>query len=437
MMFKNQIFFFSLILAMVSDITFIGAQRALAQEAQPVQIYKGAIPIRRDSIGPIELSPEVLVYPGEAITVVPSGSANVNQHNYEKRRCKYFGMKCWYEKRSRTKIRGADQFEIEIGLFDERGNRSGDLIVIPKGGSVTLGNPLGGSFSQPLHIRTYISTYNTGKIDRRSCRRRPDYCSSGELRLSITTNADDRLNALAERLDGFTANSVPSLQLMSRNFIDPILLENPSRKLQIQTLLADHLPEWIKKASRASQAPLVDLIEYALPLTPDEKNRTILIDARMAALGNSGNYDQLEVAAAQAVQERSAACKPGECTVKAAEELVTALKNLATAKTEGSARNRLSDITASVAMLQKGLSVLESALNGKPISDNKDTVKEISDIYQGLSDKLMLIRTPTEISLAVQSMKRSVCLQNIYTREVARVSPSGAELFDVEQLCPV
>jgi len=218
------------------------------------------------------------------------------------------------------------------------------------------------------------------------------------LRLSVTTNADDRRVALASRLDSFDAANLPALQIMSRNFIDPILLEDPTRKLQIQSMLVERIPEWVSKAPRGGQASLIDLIEYALPLTANERNRTILIDARMASFGKSGNFDQLEVVAAQAVQERSAACKPDSCTVKTAEELVTALKNLATAKTEGSARNRLSDITA--------------------------------------SDKLMLIRTPAEIDLAVQSMKRSVCLQNIYTTEVAGNTSSSGDVFNVEQLCP-
>lgn len=409
---------------------------AQVEEGPSAQVYSGGIPISRPNIETIEFSPDLMIYPGETIAIVTSGSANVNQYNYERRRCKWAGLKCWYEKKSRTQVRSADHFDVKIGLFDRASNLVGGEQSIPTdpaigGGTITLTNPLEGSFVRPLEVRAYIAKFGSTEIHRSNCTNRPQHCSSGELRLSVTTEVKNRREHLAARLDNYSDGIVPSAKIMSRDFIDPVLIDTPERKRQVQIILADRIPGWVDKAPKSAQVPLVDLIEFALPLSADAANRTKLIDARMAAFGKSGDYDSQAAVSAQAVKERSANCTPQSCEVVDAQNLVNALKNLSTATTEGSVRNRLSDITLSVGMLQQGADTLEKALAGKKIGDYVETLKELSNIYQSLSDKLMLIRTPAEIAMAVDSMHRSVCIHR------AILNPQiAADPFFIETLCP-
>jgi len=415
------------------------AQTTQGSTIEKAQVYRGGIPITRTAIQQIELAPELILYPGEAITVVTTGKANVNQHNYEKRRCKYFGMKCWYEKRSTTRLRSATVLEVEVGLYDDRGELSGKLHTITNGNNVVLENPWGGIRTRGLHLRAYVKRdLGTSRpISRQSCGSRPKHCSSGEIGLAVTANVEKRRDALSSIFDNLNGDDVNSAQIMSRNYLDPLLYAGEGNRVALQKLLGDDLQRWVGQASKTSQGQLVELIQYALKLSSDRDNRVLLIDSLMTSQGKSGNFEELEASATIAVRERSKACE-SDCSVEDAKELITAMQSLATAKTERSARNRLSDITISVAILQKGVSVLSDALGQQTFSTVQAEFKDLSNIHQSLADKLMLIRTPAEIELAVQHMQRSVCLHRVFLGQ----KPNGSSILANEKIkasivCPV
>ena len=78
--------------------------------------------------------------------------------------------------------------------------------------------------------------------------------------------AIDHPTTLEARLKTFQNGIVSAAQIMSRNFIDPVILNTPKRRREIQTMLADRIPTWVDEAPKTAEAPLVDLVEYALPL---------------------------------------------------------------------------------------------------------------------------------------------------------------------------
>lgn len=376
------------------------------------QTYRGSVPIARASANFVELAPDVKVYPGESVTIGASGSANVNQHNYEKRRCKYFGLKCWYENRSRTQVRPAGEFEIAVELVDAGGNII-DSGVIDQGRPVTLAFDLGGRFEQGASIQAYIATFKGGNIDRRSCGGRPSYCSSGDLTLTINASEkEERMGEIRRHFGRFGANNVPADRIRSRDYIDSLLTDNDSRALEVQTLIATYIREWVPAADANSQGALIQLIQFALGLSNDHANLTILNRARMDAYAKQGAYEQLENYAAEEVNRLNEGCAE-QCSIGDARDLAAALRSLATAQAEKRARLQTSDITLAVATLNRGIDALEGALDNQSFEGLDEHLLILANLYEDGASMLSLIRTQAEIQKAVSFMEQSVCLHRL------------------------
>ncbi len=397
--------------------TIVLAGLALCAPANPQENdhgYRGTIPIDRDGPGLVELAPDVRIYPGQSVEIQASGSANVNQHNYEKRRCKYFGLKCWYEKRSRTRITSHSDFEIVVVLVGASGELDRDIIdsVEP----AVLSYPLGGQFGDGAKIHAFIRTWNNQVIDRRNCRNRPRHCSSGSLDLTIVhSKIDQRFDQIAQQLASFDASNVPAQRIRSRDFIDRLTVNSPTRALKMQTELTDRIVEWVKEAADDSQGPIVQVIQDALELSSDPTNRARLNQARLDAYMNLGAYETLANNAHKVINELHEACTEGgrQCSKEQAILMARALRSLATAQAEKRARIELSDLTLSVATLGRGIDVLRNTLDGQAYSGIHSEILILSDLYQDSADVLSLIRTPREIDLAVQHMEQAVCLHRL------------------------
>ncbi len=403
----------SLTLSALSAVALVGGTAS-------AETYRGSVPIARANLNLVEMAPDVKVYPGETVTVTASGSANVNQHNYEKRRCKYAGLKCWYENRSDTQIAPANDFEIEVALVEA----DGTVIVrkmIAGGTLAALLLPLEGRrFDQGVSLRAFIKTFRGATIYRASCANRPKYCSSGDLTLIISSSdTTKRVGEVARQFAGFSANAVPAERIRSRDYLDTLLLDTEGRKFEAQKLIAGYVETWVSNADPNSQAGIVELVQFALKLSDDHDNLTKLNRARMDAFAKQGNYEALELDAAREFNRLKQQCSDEQCSISDARHMAATLKSLATAQAEKQARFKTSDIALAVATLNRGIDILERALENQEIVGLKSHLVVLSDLYQDASNMLSLMRTPAEVRKAVGFMERSVCLHRLSLKTAA------------------
>lgn len=382
-------------------------------------VFRGSIPISRGSLNRVELSPDVQVFPGETVTVTIGGSANVNQHNFSVRRCKYFGLKCWNEDRTHTNIRPAQSFEIEVAL-DLKDTSGGYLVrkTIDEGSAVDLEYPLdlGIRLENGVNILAFIKSYNNGTtIDRRSCHNRPEHCSSGSLSLTIgATEITKRFNTIVNEFDSFRPENVPAERIRSRNYIDQILINGQQRAEKMQGLLANKLVEWVQNGDERSQSKLVQLIQYALQLAANRDHLDKLSQARLDAYMKIGAFENLENEAHDLINNIYGRCSDGDnCDLKDARKLGEALRALSVAQAEKRARIQTSDITLAVATLARATEILEAAMDKEKLMELEADLELLSNLHQDNANKLMLIRTPAEISKAILYMEQSVCLQEL------------------------
>ena len=403
---------------------------ALMGTAAPAQTYRGSVPIARPSLHLVEMAPDVKIYPGETVIVGTTGNANVNQHNYEKRRCKYLGLKCWYEQRSDTQVRPAKDFEVEVALVEGDGT-SIVRQTITSGNAVSLALPLQGRrFDQGVSLRAFIKTYDSQRINRASCASRPDYCSSGDLNLIIErSDIAKRFAEIERQFSQFGANAVPADRIRSRDYLDTLLLNTDVRKLNAQALIARYVEAWVSQADTGAQTSIINLVEFALKLSDDHMNLTKLNRARMDALAKQGNYEELEQSAVNEVNRLNVQCAD-KCSVSDARHLAAALRSLATAQAEKQARINTSDITLAVATLNRGIDVLETALEGQELVGLTDHLRVLADLYQDASNMLSVMRTKAEVNKAIGFMEQSVCLHRLGLQ-----TPTAGATF-THNLCP-
>lgn len=386
--------------------------------------FSGTAPIVRAAPGAIELAPSVRVYPGETVVITASGTANVNQHNYQERRCKHFGLKCWYEERSDVNIQPAASFQIAIELADKDGKpvqmlnaddgTSGKSFVVTGDRPLRLTYELAPGLSRGLVLQVGIKSFNNVDFSRQSCNGRPQYCSSGGLKITLNNGSvEARRKRIDEQLAKSSAGQVDAVRIISRDYLDPLLLNGYENARAMRSVLVGHIVRWVEDADRDNGTKLVQLIRYSLQLSGDQNQTDTLNQALLDAYVAMGAYENVEDNARMTIADLNARCEQGCADVADAGKLAKALASLSKAQAEKRSRMDTSDLILSVGTLQRGISVLEETLSGKPFAENKEAVQTLSNLYQDAADRLSLIRTPDEIRHAVILMERSVCYQKI------------------------
>lgn len=407
------------------------AEDSSAEGAAP-RSFGGTAPIVRAAPAAIELAPAVRVYPGETVVITASGTANVNQHNYEERRCKWAGLKCWYEDRSDVNLQPAAKFQIGIVLADKDGRpvqmlnaddgKSGRSFVLTGGRPLRLTYELGSALGKGLVLQVGVTSFEGANFSRLSCNGRPKYCSSGALKITLEGGSvEARRKHIDEQLARSSADHVDAVRITSRDYIDPLLLNGYDNARAMRGVLVGHIARWVKDADRDNGTKLVQLIRHSLQLSGDQDQTDTLNQALLNTYVAMGAYENVEDNARATIADLNVRCEQGCSQVAEAGKLAEALASLSKAQAEKRSRMNTSDLVLSVGTLQRGISVLEETMAGKPFAENKATVQTLSNLYQDAADRLSLIRTPDEIRHAVVLMERSVCYQKIVLDGVGNV----------------
>jgi len=294
--------------------------------------YSGTINILLNDSQFISLSPAVEVFPGETVRFNMSGSVNVNHHHYEVRRCKYFGLKCWYENRARPNHRDYTAFEIEVALIDSAGNVIGQPNVFkgndPDTWEITYDKSA--NRLEPASVHAHIKKYSGGKIYRTPCSPgRPRFCSSGGLRLQTaqisSAERKDVLNAaIKNQGESSNINSLIPEHYQQRVALDALLLHSNEDRKAVQKYFADQMGIWVENGAENVQGRIIEVIKGAVSLHTDAYQVTQLNAALMQSYMKQRRYEKVQQMVGDALKAAKANCvdaSSGNCTLAAAQTI--------------------------------------------------------------------------------------------------------------------
>ncbi|MCM8857093.1 MAG: hypothetical protein LC541_08010 [Candidatus Thiodiazotropha sp.] len=378
------------------------------------QTYTGRVNVINNKPVYIQLNPNVMIMPGEEVTFKASGSVDVNHQHYEVRRCKYFGLKCWYEKRSVPNFREVNEFTIKVDLVASDGTVKSSTEKVTGGNdpfklSYTADN---NSFTSPAKINAYL-IYPHQQMNRTPCKGRPRFCSQGEI--TISTNAlavdiEQRLNRLEEELTDNFANLDPVV-VRSDLFIDPLLRDTDSKRKDVQKIFVEKLGLHADKKDYARK--VVDIAKYARSLHKNKEQVTILNNYIFEAYVNLGDYKKIVNEGGNNLKTAKDSCENLPGTSKQCIEYSKMLRLNAIGWMEQKARYSSTEIRVALGLLESGVEVLEpgSMDTKQKCNVHKVACELLSAHYIDLARMLTILRTSPELEKAEEYLTSALKVQ--------------------------
>lgn len=397
--------------------------------------YSGTVNILPKTHQFVSLSPAVLIYPGETVKFKLSGSVNVNHHHYEVRRCKYFGLKCWYENRARPNHQPHTAFDIEVTLVDTSGNVVEKPQVFkgsdPNTWQITYEEDA--NRLEPAFVSAFIKGYSGGDIQRTPCSPgRPSYCSSGGLRIQtaqiISTKRRNVLKAAIENQGkSRNINSLIPEHFQQRVALDPLLLHSENDRKAVQKIFSDQMNTWVKNGTENAQPRIIAVIKDAIELHTDAFQVTQLNSALMQSYAKQGRYEKVQNMVGDALKTAKKTCidpNEGNCTLNAAQTIADIYVNGANSFLENRARMNAGDIQIAANYYRAGIilvgKVLDRELNENNIqrkNEVKNTTKRLATLLAEMARALMIVRTRSDINSAKASLENATCLMSMINNE--------------------
>lgn len=367
-------------------------------------LYSAEVNILHSSPADIQINPNAYLMKGETLTVSVSGRVNLNHENFEVRRCKYFGMKCWYEWRSRSHWKEAPHFKIAYTLVDLSGNEVQPKRIESLGSSFEIAYPTSDrqGISDPLRIKAYIVRDDIHRIE---CKGRPRYCSAGALTMKVTSsNVDKRMKELEELLASYKENpsAIDTVYLQSSLVMDPFLLDNKTKRDDVQQLFAKKMSEWTVDVRNGRS--VVDLAKFAASMSNNkesiQKLNTLIMNGHLAR----GDYSKVVQEGRSLMQTAKDKCEGDYKDFTACNEYITQLKLNATAWTEQRARYSSNEIRVAIGFQETALEVAKS-VKAKNKDMKPDLIfslrRNVANISYDVAQMLLILRTRPEIDRAV------------------------------------
>lgn len=375
-----------------------------------VSAHSGVVGIRLDSYSVIQFDPNLIVYPGESMTIRANGSVNVNHHYWEERECNWFGLHCWYEKRESSNWLSADKVDIRLrlenGIAAKKNSATEYAISYPVESE--------GVFTSGSRVQAMIAGDN---INRSECTGRPTYCSEGAIDLVIEKiDVSQRLAALEELLNKQTIQSIQTSSVKDPKFIDETLRDARYVGQQNVEKLVTILTKQIVRL-RAGIAGNTDPTALALHMKIIElANFSLGLGSKQLA-----DIAQLRLALTESYVDRqdfAQALAAGEQTLGAARESYSNNQNADTALVYGRSlrvnasawrekqgKNSSTDIRLSIALLEQAIGLLW------PFSNTGSVSVAVSDASVDMARMFNLLRTPSELEAGEKALVQAICFR--------------------------
>lgn len=397
------------------------------------QTYTGNIDVVDNDYRPVQLSPNLLLFPGEKITVQMSGQANINHHHYEVRKCSWFGLSCRWVPRSRANWRPVSELELVVGLYDASGKLVPGSRRVWKGTGdhvMMYPNNYKAGFATPLRAKAYFRSWNGASYHRTRCNGRPRYCSTGSP--AFTVSASDikkRLELLVTELNnmGNSLKTVDPVHIRSDRFIDNLLRDTPEKRAALLKIFADMMECWngsegannceVENADSAPEvkSKILDVARYAKSFGDDPKQISRLNRVMFDAYIAQGDYETLISESADALKVAKNAYDKND-TAQNAIRLADLLRGTGIARLEKRARYSSTDVRFAVGLMEQAIAVLEKHVKDQG-SESDNTYDKLLDTFSSYyidtARMMNVLRTPAELRYAERILDKAVCVKEL------------------------
>lgn len=389
------------------------------------QSHFGMVDVLHAEPGYVQLNPDVSIFPGESMTLRVVGSV-VSRHHFRKRRCKYFGLKCWYEQRSVAQVRDQEHFRVRIDVRSRDGSFRRTFLSGegPVDGSqeIVVRYPVEGhSLTNPAELfgmLEFVGSTGAVPFHRAPCTGRPRYCSTGSLKLeSVGVDVSERRQRIEDELEARKDRLDPVL-VRSEVFADPLLIYRKEDRKQLQGVFDQFLSGQVNgaqgsPADRDRARAVVDVAKFAVGLHEDPEqvsslNRTIL--NAYVALGDWSRIKDeggasLVTARGDCREAQEGDAGPGN---EACQSYAEILRLNAIAWFEQKARYSSTEIRVALGMLEQGIAALEMDDLEAECANHKDACELLGKLYVDGARMLTVIRTSAELRTAEKWLQEAI-----------------------------
>ncbi len=330
--------------------------------ADPHEYAVGANVTWRD---PTALVPVPNLYAWEQAEVVVSDAVNVNREIYEERKCNWFGINCWYEKRVRNNPVDASRipFYYYSSGFGETKSDAINAINSAKPMSGDYGAYWTGALPGSSRALTGIIGNNTSGIDRTSCEGEPRVCSVGAYTVKFRIDSAPRAFRLVTEL----ANQAYSYEaLMSSDVLNTNLRQSGQGVREcLARALYGQASRFHGPGANSTPAERQKILQQALAFNPkDDDVRTALGSTYL----ETGQFDEARKQTTEVIGDLERKVKGGTADETTYDKLAENYATLAETSWRETAGNSTRAATEAAGSLRLAIERLNTRLNDYPSS---------------------------------------------------------------------
>jgi hypothetical protein len=374
---------------------------------------------------PTPLVPVPDLFAWEHAQVTVTGAANVNREIYEERKCNWFGINCWYEKRVRNNPVTANQIplhyfadvpgsgsdpsstdgRIEINKTEETQFLSEDYGEYWRGATVTTIRTLRGMIG-----------HGNGGINRTSCDGAPRVCSVGAYTVKVEIDSGPRARRLVQEL---SRRRYSYDVIMSPNVLNTNMRQSNA---QVRACLADALYNQAMTfhgpGSDSTPAERQKILQQALNFNP----KSLKV---MTALGSTyletGQFDEARAQTTSAISDLEKLVSGGIATSAQYVQLADNYATLAETSWREAAGNSTRAANEAAGSLRLAIDRVETRLKKFPLEEGAVAARsKLVDHSIRLAQILARLGTSHDMSQAVDIIARA---RNALPRRIPNVIP--------------
>ena len=347
--------------------------------------------------------------PGHDVSLTIHGRIDVNRLYWSERKCKWFGLKCWYEPRERSNWQGIEERHILARLcaVDEResctpvplidtGSFNGlkDASAVPDL-RAREDDGLSG-LTRRFNLRSVIQDNG---VHRSQCTgARPSTCSMGNYRITAQVDVKPRVLMLQKLLD--KPQRVDDL--VRTHVVDDFIRSSEAARKVVACLYFGHVQRFFPEIPGAANAPRERLLKFIVDLDPDNEYRVELT----SLLITSGAIDEaLEGMEEQLTRARERYERSNHDDYEA-EEYAKTLLNSARLWIEDRVATEGADLEVAVGLFSELAEVRKEMLEKEPW--DSDRLEGLVRAQIERARLLSLIRTGTMLEQAEKGLMEAL-----------------------------
>lgn len=363
-------------------------------------------------------------YPGQRLLIRVEGQVDANHRYWQDRECSWFGLKCKYVNREASNLMGVGRLPVLLNLEPVDGltapqhtyqgqwygNPNAQHLPVSTNGAydIVIEVPNAGNsvdaFGTGRTLRGVVADKYDGSapINRGQCHNRPPTCSSGAYKVVVAVDNSRRVQLLDELLRTPRA----AADIVNRQVMDPLFVQDPIVKSDIAGILFDHARQHHNGQDDDARRGYLKIISYASELDPTRADILNEIARTYIALGEFTQASAEVQKALQAAQAKYDAERPPKASTVT--DLARTLSLKASIWTQERAGVVGSDLIVAVGLYRKA-----AGLCGKE-ADNASSKADKQALYACAKDHLVdagrnlaMLRSRDNLILAEQLLTQA------------------------------